>query len=88
MKIRGSPYDKITYMQKKFTYAPSILGCDPWNLLPYVKEFEKTDIDRIHCDIMDGNFVPNIAVGFNEIKALHKATNLPLDIHFMVDRPE
>ncbi|MDO5328700.1 MAG: ribulose-phosphate 3-epimerase [Coriobacteriia bacterium] len=72
-------------MKKKF--APSIMCSKPWDMLTYVKEFEKSNIDMIHFDVMDGNFVPNIMLGSEDYKALHEVTKLPLDLHLMCINP-
>lgn len=53
-----------------------------------VQNLENSSIDLIHVDIMDGNFVPNFTFGPDFCNALRKATKIPLDLHFMVNRPE
>ena len=65
--------------------APSILSADFGNLALDVKKVSEAGADYIHCDIMDGHFVPNITMGPMIIEAVKKATNTPLDIHFMVE---
>jgi len=65
--------------------APSILSADFGNLAEDVKKVSEAGADYIHCDIMDGHFVPNITMGPMIIEAVKKATNTPLDIHFMVE---
>lgn len=72
---------------KKFL-APSILSADFSNLSQQIRYIELGGADLIHCDIMDGKFVPNITFGPMIIKALRKITNLPLDIHLMVEKPD
>ena len=49
--------------------------------------FEEKKIDLLHIDIMDGSFVPNFALGADFVKQLKKATDIPLDIHLMVEDP-
>ena len=73
-------------MKKKI--SPSIMCVDFTKLEECVREFEENDIDLIHVDIMDGSFVPNFTLGTDFVKALKKITNIPLDIHLMVDNPE
>ncbi len=65
--------------------APSILSADFGNLAEDVKKVSVAGADYIHCDIMDGHFVPNMTMGPMIIEAVKKATDVPLDIHFMVE---
>lgn len=67
--------------------SASLMCADLTNLLPTVKELEKADIDYLHIDIMDGSFVPNITLGFDLVNAIKKVTDIPLDIHMMVNEP-
>lgn len=73
-------------MQKKI--SPSIMCADFLRLEDCIRSFEKCNIDMIHIDIMDGSFVPNYTLGTDFIKRLKKSTNIPLDIHLMIDKPE
>lgn len=73
-------------MQAKI--SPSLMCADFRKLEEQVKELEKAGADYLHCDIMDGQFVPNYALGTDMIHALHGMTNLPLDVHLMVLEPE
>ena len=68
--------------------APSMMCCDFLNLKSQLDVFEKTNIELLHLDIMDGSFVPNFALGTDFTKQLKKATSIPLDFHFMVENPE
>ncbi len=65
--------------------SPSILSADFGKLADEVKAVSEAGADYIHCDIMDGHFVPNLTMGPMIIEAVKKATNVPLDIHFMVE---
>lgn len=67
--------------------SPSVLTADFLTLSRYLKEFEKSGVDMVHLDVMDGQFVPNISFGVPVIKSIKQHTNLPLDIHLMIDRP-
>ena len=67
--------------------APSILSADFARLGDEVEDVRIAGADYIHFDVMDGEFVPNISVGFPVLKSLRKATDLFLDVHLMVDRP-
>lgn len=68
--------------------SASIMCADFGHLQQELQELEQAGIDYIHCDIMDGMFVPNITLGFDLINNLKKATSLPLDVHMMVQQPE
>ncbi|WP_264686824.1 MULTISPECIES: ribulose-phosphate 3-epimerase [unclassified Wolbachia] len=67
--------------------APSILSADFAKLGEEVKRISDLDVDYIHIDVMDGNFVPNITIGPNVISAIRKYSNLPFDVHLMVKSP-
>ena len=66
---------------------PSILSADFANLERDIHDLEKNGADWVHVDIMDGIFVPNISIGIPVVKALRPVTDLPLDVHLMIDRP-
>ncbi|MEJ5350081.1 MAG: ribulose-phosphate 3-epimerase [Melioribacteraceae bacterium] len=68
--------------------APSILSADFSNLSQQIRLVEVGGADIIHCDVMDGKFVPNITFGPMVISAIRKITNLPLDAHLMVENPD
>jgi ribulose-phosphate 3-epimerase len=65
--------------------APSILSADFGNLAEDVRKVSEAGADYIHVDVMDGHFVPNMTMGPMIVEAVKKATNVPLDIHFMVE---
>ena len=67
--------------------APSILSADFANLERDIHDLEKNGADIVHVDIMDGIFVPNISIGIPVVAALRKVTDMPLDVHLMIDRP-
>ncbi len=67
--------------------APSILAADFMNLERDIHDLEKNGADFVHVDIMDGIFVPNISIGIPVVQALRTITDLPLDVHLMIDRP-
>ncbi len=68
--------------------APSILSADLSNLAQQIRMVEIGGADWIHCDIMDGHFVPNITFGPVLVKAARKCTKLPLDVHLMIKNPD
>ncbi len=68
--------------------APSILAGDFARMGETVRKLEENGADYIHCDVMDGNFVPTITFGSQMIGAIRPYTRLPLDCHLMVLRPD
>ena len=68
--------------------APSILSADFGRLGEQVAEATKAGADYIHIDVMDGHFVPQITIGAPVVAAIRKWTNLPLDVHLMIEAPE
>ena len=68
--------------------APSILSADFTNLAQQIRLVEIGGADWIHCDIMDGNFVPNITFGPLIVGAARRITKLPLDVHLMIKNPD
>ena len=68
--------------------APSILAADFARLGEQVAEAERCGADRIHVDVMDGHFVPNISLGAVVVEALRKVTRLPLETHMMITNPD
>ncbi len=68
--------------------AASIIAADFFSLENEYKKLNQTDIKWVHFDIMDGHFVPNITIGSCDLDAILKKTNIPIDIHFMVDNPD
>jgi ribulose-phosphate 3-epimerase len=73
--------------RKKFA-APSILSADFANLEKEIKAVTEAGADWIHVDVMDGHFVPNLTIGAPVVKSLRRITQLPLDVHLMIERPE
>ncbi|HGY55633.1 MAG TPA: ribulose-phosphate 3-epimerase [Caldithrix abyssi] len=73
---------------KKIYLAPSILSCDLLKLEEQVRLVAENGADFIHVDIMDGHFVPNLTFGPNMVKALRRITDIPLDVHLMIERPD
>jgi len=67
--------------------SPSILSADFANLERDIHNIEQNGADWVHVDVMDGIFVPNISIGIPVVQALRPVTDLPLDVHLMIDRP-
>ncbi len=75
-------------MDNKIYIAPSVLSADLTKLVEQVKIVEENGADFIHVDVMDGHFVPNITYGPAFVKTLKSITNLPLDVHLMIENPD
>ena len=67
--------------------SPSILSANFANLENDIKRVEDAGADWLHIDVMDGHFVPNITIGVPVVKSIKKITNLPLDVHLMIENP-
>jgi ribulose-phosphate 3-epimerase len=68
--------------------APSLLSADFARLADALAMAEEGGADLVHVDVMDGHFVPNLTIGPPVVKALKRATRLPLDVHLMIEKPE
>ena len=73
---------------KHIQIAPSILSADFSAMGQAVETLQQAGADLIHCDVMDGSFVPNITFGHHMVRDIRKHTSLPLDVHLMIERPE
>ena len=67
--------------------APSILSADFMNLERDIRMIERGGAGFVHVDVMDGHFVPNLTVGVPHVRQLSKITDLPLDVHLMIENP-
>jgi ribulose-phosphate 3-epimerase len=74
--------------ERTIKVAPSILSADFRHLEREVKAVEEAGADMIHCDVMDGDFVPNITFGPLVVEAVRKCVNIPVDVHLMISHPE
>ncbi len=70
------------------TVLPSLLMCDFGNLEREIQRLETAGVQALHLDVMDGSFVPNLTYGFPIVEALRRLTDMPLDVHLMIDHPE
>jgi ribulose-phosphate 3-epimerase len=77
-----------TVTNKNTKIAPSILSADFSRLGEQVAAVSKAGADYIHVDVMDGHFVPNITIGAPVVECIRSWTDLPLDVHLMIDNPE
>ena len=68
--------------------APSILSADFLKLGEEIKAVERAGADRLHIDVMDGRFVPNITMGIPVVRSLRRVTRLPFEVHLMIEQPE
>ena len=67
--------------------SPSILSADFVNLERDIRALSPAGADYVHIDVMDGEFVPNITIGIPVVAAIRKITELPLDVHLMIENP-
>ncbi len=75
-------------MSRNLKIAPSILSADFANLGRDIKTMTEAGADIVHVDVMDGHFVPNITIGPLIVKAIRPYTNLPVDVHLMIEKPD
>lgn len=68
--------------------APSILSADFARLGDEIRAIEAGGADYVHIDVMDGHFVPNITIGPLIVEAVRKVTDMPLDVHLMIENPD
>jgi ribulose-phosphate 3-epimerase len=67
---------------------PSLLLCDFADLAEEVRRLEAAEMTALHLDVMDGHFVPNLTYGLPLVRTFRRLTDLPLDVHLMIERPE
>lgn len=75
-------------MTKMKCISPSLMCCDFFRFDEQIKIFEEEKIEYLHIDVMDGSFVPNFTLGTDFIKQVKKKTNIPVDLHLMINKPE
>src|SRR3954452_8616317 len=84
--IRPPALDRLR--QSVPAVLPSLLLCDFGNLEREVRLLEEAGVPGLHLDVMDGSFVPNLTYGMPIVAALRRLTDLPLDVHLMISRPQ
>jgi ribulose-phosphate 3-epimerase len=67
--------------------VPSLLASDFGHLAEEIERVEEAGVPALHLDIMDGHFVPNLSFGLPVVEAVRRLTDLPLDVHLMIERP-
>lgn len=72
----------------RYKIAPSILSADFAQLKKEIKAVKQAGADLIHIDVMDGHFVPNLTIGPPVVASIRKITDLPLDVHLMIEAPD
>ncbi len=75
-------------MNNKGKLSASMMCASIDRIFYYLTEFKEVDLEYLHIDIMDGVFVPNLALGTDFIKSLRRVTDIPFDYHFLVNQPE
>jgi ribulose-phosphate 3-epimerase len=68
--------------------APSLLSADFANIEKEIQRVEKCGVELLHLDVMDGHFVPNITFGPMIVEAINRCTDVPLDVHLMIENPD
>jgi ribulose-phosphate 3-epimerase len=68
--------------------APSILSADFTKLGEQIAAAERGGADLIHCDVMDGHFVPNLTIGVPVVRSIRRVATVPLDVHLMIEEPD
>lgn len=85
---KGNKRGLTEFDPRNVLIAPSILAADFSRLGEEIKSVEEAGAEVLHVDVMDGHFVPNISIGPPVVQAIRKTTDLPFDVHLMIEHPE
>ena len=87
MRQNGSDDLNILGRRRDISVSASVLSADLVNLSQELAKLEKSGIDMLHFDVMDGTFVDNITYGLPVLEQVNRATDMPLDVHLMIEHP-
>lgn len=75
-------------MNRKVIISPSMMCSTPGDMEAYIRKFERSGIELLHFDVMDGHYVPNVMMGVRDYQFIKRTTQIPVDVHLMCTAPE